>query len=93
MVYTLLYLVFIWKIEIFVLPLLKIKYICCYKIVKIMEVLFVLMIMFSFGLLGIGINKYINDKPKKKNGIINWDKPKEIWKNDVEDFRYYAKRK
>jgi hypothetical protein len=58
-----------------------------------MEVLFVLMIMFSFGLLGIGINKYINDKPKKKNGIINWDKPKEIWKNDVEDFRYYAKRK
>jgi hypothetical protein len=56
-----------------------------------MEILFVLMIMFSFGLLGIGIGEYINDKAKKKKGIIDWDKPKEIWENDIEDFRYYVK--
>jgi hypothetical protein len=58
-----------------------------------MGVLFVLMIMFSFGLLGVGINKYISDKPKKKKEFIDWDKPKEIWENDIEDFRYYKKRK
>jgi hypothetical protein len=55
-----------------------------------MEIVFILMIMFSFGLFGIGIGKIINSKQKtKKRSIIDWDKPKEIWENDIEDFRYY----
>ena len=55
-----------------------------------MEIVFILMIMFSFGLFGIGIGKIINSKQKtKKRSIIDCDKPKEIWENDIEDFRYY----
>ena len=58
-----------------------------------MEIVFILMIMFSFGLFGIGIGKIINSKQKtKKRSIIDWDKPKEIWENDIEDFRYYKRK-
>lgn len=56
-----------------------------------MEIVFIFMIMFSFGLFGIG--EIINSKQKtKKCSIIDWDKPKEIWENDIEDFRYYESR-
>jgi len=58
-----------------------------------MEIVFILMIMFSFGLFGVGIVKIINRKQKtKKRSNIDWDKPKKIWKNDIEDFRYYKRK-
>jgi hypothetical protein len=51
------------------------------------------MIMYSFYLLGIGINEYMCNIPKKKKRIIDWDNPKKIWLNDIEDFRFYEKHK
>ena len=53
-----------------------------------MEIIFVIMIMFSFGLLGVGIGDYVEKKP-----IIDRDKPKEFWERDIEDWRYYSKNK
>ncbi len=58
-----------------------------------MNSIFVLMIMYSFYLLGIGINEYMCNIPKKKKRIIDRDNPKKIWLNDIEDFRFYEKHK
>ena len=59
-----------------------------------MEIIFVIMIMFSFGLLGVGIGDYVEKKPiidVEKKPIIDRDKPKEFWEKDIEDWRYYSK--
>jgi hypothetical protein len=51
-----------------------------------MEIIFVLMIMYSFGLLGVGISEYVfGDYVEKKKPIIDRDKPKEFWERDIED--------
>ena len=51
-----------------------------------MEIIFTIIIMYSFGLLGVGIGDYVEKKP-----IIDRDKPKEFWERDIEDWRYYSK--
>jgi hypothetical protein len=57
-----------------------------------MEIIFVIMIMYSFGLLGVGIGEYVfGNYVEKKKPIIDRDKPKEFWERDIEDWRYYSK--
>ena len=56
-----------------------------------MEIIFVIMIMYSFGFLGVGIGDYVEKKTIGKKPIIDRDKPKEFWERDIEDWRYYSK--
>jgi hypothetical protein len=57
-----------------------------------MEIIFVIMIMFSFGLLGAGIGDYVKKKTVKKKTIIDRTIPREVWERDIEDYRYYSKK-